>query len=271
MAFMRAYAARDQGDPFSLRIPKRLRKLQVGRALGKVARAAVGFVPGIGPIAAQLMPPEAMAAQAEAAQLPPAGAPEWDDENPGAGYRWMRPPAGHPAWQFARSYGWDMGDPGKVSKRKSAAAGPRAKAAKKASNRAAKAASAGSGRVKGSSARGKKGGGAGAFLSAFGSSALEAAQRTMQSARGGPGAIMSQAFDFSMPGARAAGRGFGGRRRSMNPANVHALKRGLRRLEGFEKLVKRIERQYPRIKRAVGHAPSGARGHKAGCRCVACK
>lgn len=44
----------------------------------------------------------------------------------------------------------------------------------------------------------------------------------------------------------------------MNPANVKALRRSLRRVEGFEKLVKRIEKQYPRLKRAVGHAPAPA-------------
>jgi hypothetical protein len=47
----------------------------------------------------------------------------------------------------------------------------------------------------------------------------------------------------------------GGRhRRSMNVANVKALRRGLRRVEGFEKLVKRIEKAYPRLKRAHPHA-----------------
>lgn len=273
MAFIRNYAARDMGDPFSLRIPKKLRKLKVGRALGKVARAGLSLVPGIGGIASSLLPPEAQAAQAEAAMLPPAGEPEWDDENPGAGFTYIKPPPGHPAWSFARSYGWDMGDPGvRVPKRKQAAAGPKAKAARKAEKRAAKAAAPARGMVKATSARGKKAGAFGGMLGAFGASALEAARQTGKIARGGPGSIMSQAFNFSMPGSGATGaRGAGVHRRAMNPTNVKALRRSLRRLEGFEKLVKRIEKQYPRLKRPAGAARAVPRGHKSGCRCVACK
>jgi hypothetical protein len=286
MAFTRAYSARDMGDPFRLRIPAKLRKLKVGRALGKVARAGIGFIPGVGPVAAQLMgAAEDMRASRsspvpEAAQLPAAGA-EWDEENPGAGFTYIKPPPGHAAWSFARSNGWDMGDP-RVLKRKMAAAGPRAKSARKANNRLAKSAGGGAGRLKGTSARGgKKAGRGGAdfgrALAGFGAGAMEAFKHTADVARGGPGAIMGQAFNFEMPGkGKGSGAGImpragGGGRRSMNMTNVHALKRGLRRLEGFEKLVKRIEKQYPRLKRATGHASSSRPGHKAGCRCVACK
>jgi hypothetical protein len=45
--------------------------------------------------------------------------------------------------------------------------------------------------------------------------------------------------------------------RSMNPGNTRALRRSLRRVEAFERIVKRMERAYPRLKRAHGvhHAP----------------
>lgn len=61
---------------------------------------------------------------------------------------------------------------------------------------------------------------------------------------------------------------FGRRRRHTNPANVKALRRSIRRLEGFEKLVKSVERAFPRLKRAHAHH---SHGHKPGCGCVACK
>jgi hypothetical protein len=274
VAFIRAYGARDMGDPFSLRIPKKLKRLKVGRALGAVARAGVGFIPGVGGILSGIIPGASQASPVpEAAALPAAGL-EWDEENPGRGYKWMSPPQGHPAWSFARSNGWDMGDP-KVVKRKQAAAGPKAKAARKANNRLAKAAGGGRGRLKGTSARGGRGSSFGAALGKFGAGAMEAFQHTADVARGGPGAIMGQAFNFDMPG-KGSGAGIMGRprgagRRSMNVANVHALKRGLRRIEGFEKLVKRVEKMYPRMKRATGHASSSRPGHKSGCKCVACK
>jgi hypothetical protein len=47
--------------------------------------------------------------------------------------------------------------------------------------------------------------------------------------------------------------GGGGKRRSMNMANIKALKRGLRRVEGFEKIVKRVYKAYPRMQRAHAH------------------
>jgi len=276
MAFTRMYHARDSmGDPFRLRMPKKLRKLQVGRALGKAARMGAQFIPGVGGIVAQMIPglqeQQMQAPVPEAAQLPPAGA-EWDDENPGDGFSWVRPPAGHPAWSFARANGWDMGDP-KVSKRKSAGAGPKVKAAAKASKRQAKA-SGMAPKHKGSSARGKQGAGSALarnFMNAAGSMGGSA----MKALRGGGvQSLAGEAFNFD-PQAFAGGgiraKGAGGRR-SMNVTNVKALRRGLRRLEGFEKLVKRIEKQYPRLKRAAHGGGGGGRpGHKSGCKCVACR
>jgi hypothetical protein len=68
------------------------------------------------------------------------------------------------------------------------------------------------------------------------------------------------------PGAGAAG----GHRRRQNPANVKALRRSLRRVEGFQKLVKSVERAYPRLARSTHHSHAHG-GHKPGCKCVACK
>lgn len=70
--------------------------------------------------------------------------------------------------------------------------------------------------------------------------------------------------------ARALGIGGRARHRKVNPANVKALRRGIRRLEGFQKLVKSVEKAYPRL-RGAAHSHSHAKGHKAGCKCVACR
>jgi hypothetical protein len=64
-------------------------------------------------------------------------------------------------------------------------------------------------------------------------------------------------------GKKLAGLGGGKRRRSMNFTNVRALKRGLRRVEGFEKLVHRVQKAYPRLKHAT-HAGSAPRTHHFG-------
>ena len=52
---------------------------------------------------------------------------------------------------------------------------------------------------------------------------------------------------------KKAGKEEGKHRRSMNMANVKALRRGIRRIEGFEKIVHRIQRAYPRLARAAQH------------------
>jgi hypothetical protein len=57
--------------------------------------------------------------------------------------------------------------------------------------------------------------------------------------------------------------------RTMNPTNVHALRRSMRRVEGFEHLVKRVEKMFPRLKRA--HTTHAVSSHKAGCRCKTCR
>jgi hypothetical protein len=258
MAFIREYAY--AGDPFKLRLPKKLRKLKVGRGLGNIlkgaARIGASFLPGpLGNLAEQIISPAQVAAaqpmpelyapeaaQAFAAEMEPDAT---DEEGP----TWMRPPLGHPAWEYGRAYGWDMGDSrpgGKGSKRKGAASGPKAKAAGKKAQRARKAQATIAQAPRGK-AGGRKGGKGAAALGAL-RGATKLAAQFMPSKEVDFGAF--QGF------ARQVGGGSRGGRRSINPSNVKALRRGLRRVEAFEKLVKRVEKQYPRLKRAVGHGPA---------------
>ena len=208
MGFIRAYSARDMGDPFRLRVPKKLKKLKVGRALGSLARAGVGFIPGVGGILSSIIP--GASPVPEAAQLPPAGQ-EWDEDNPGRGFRWVAPPQGHPAWGFARSNGWDMGDP-KVLKRKMAAAGPKAKANRKANARAAKASGAGAGRLKGTSARGGR---KGNIFSGLGGKVGSVIMGGLEGIPIAGGAIAAGEKEFNFGLGRVATRGGGGRRRPL--------------------------------------------------------
>ncbi|HKW42520.1 MAG TPA: hypothetical protein VJN39_14825 [Gemmatimonadales bacterium] len=252
MAFIREYGA--AGDPFSLRIPKKLRKLKVGRALGSVARLGASFIPGVGGMVAQaLAPPEP-----EPVPVEPPPQPMLPD--------WLLELLQAHAPTFARAYGYDMGDPGAPrpqKKRKAAGAGPKAKAAKKANVRTqraqravAKAAPAAKGK------RGKKGGGV-AIDPDLAGGLMEFAQGQLQGQQEGGGL-------FGALGLRGkkGGAAFGGHRRTMNVANVKALRRSMRRVEGFEKLARRV---MPHVFR---HSRSGSRakasGHKRGCKCVVC-
>lgn len=244
MAFIRNYM--DQaGDPFRLRLPKKLRKMKVGKSLGKLAKGALrvgaSFIPG-GSIAQQLI--DGTSTPQEAVQQVVEQYPDYES-----------------LLQFARSYGYE-GDPKPApSRRKAAAAGPAAKAAKKKevrNTRHAAATGAAPKKPSGPDKRRNKGG------SNLGS---QAGNILLGAAKDVPflgGALNASGFKFG------GGGGGGGGRRSINPANVKALKRGLRRVEAFEKMVKRVEKAYPRMKRATGHAPAH-RGHKAGCKCVACR
>jgi len=62
-------------------------------------------------------------------------------------------------------------------------------------------------------------------------------------------------------------------RRAVNPANVKALRRSVRRVESFQHLVKTVERAFPPLRHARHMQASGSRGrgHKAGCGCFACR
>lgn len=264
MAFIREYS--QAGDPFRFRLPKRfkpprfIRKFQPGRAALRAARMGVGFVPGVGGIADQLLPPMG------------------DPDSRGG---------------FARGYGMIQGDPGRhVPKRKGASAGPRHKAAKKAERRQEKAAgmkrgisSRKHGPSLGQRVKGALGGAigmipiAGGLLQGAGLLPGDANQLAAEDPTGG---LLQEAVNAGKlaPGHAAAamkrvhGVGAGGRRRT-NPANVKALNRSLHRIEGFEKLAHRVM-GHKLFKRVRGSLSSGTthrsvRGHKSGCGCAVCK
>lgn len=230
MAFIREYM--NQGDPFSLRIPRRVRKWRPGRTLKGMLPLAAQFVPGAGA-----------------------------------------------ALGFARGFGLDIGDPS--GRRKNAGAGPKAKAAKKAAKR-------------GHPAKMKKPSHGGKHIdwNAIGNAATsllpvggELAKTVMQQAGithdpADAEDAMTSALQSGMvqgtamplhPAVRKA-LGLHHRRRSMNPANTKALRRSIRRVEGFERLVKSVYRAFPRLKpHAGGHGGARMRGHKSGCGCVGCR
>lgn len=231
MGFIREYAAQS-GDPFSLRVPKRLRKMKLGRAIGgflkKAVPIAAGFIPGLGGVAANLI-------SRVRRQIP---API---------YNTLLDQGYDPeeiATSFARSYGLDMGDPGAprpAKKRKSAGAGPKAKAEKKRAKRSERAAR---GPAHGTSARGGK--------KPIDWSAIGGGLHDVIGGAADAGLLPGMAKDY---GKNPFGMMGGGRRshRRTNPANVKALRRSIRRLEGFEKLVKSVQKAYPRIRHATTH------------------
>jgi len=139
---------------------------------------------------------------------------------------------------FMRAYGY-MGDPGPrpAPKRKSAGAGPRAKAGRKRVVRAQRAAR---GHHKGqSSAKGGLDYGAIASKLAGGipfvGGAAEEFMGQVTKKKGGAGGMGK------------------GSRRSTNPANVKALRRSLRRVERFGHLVARVNKLLPRAHKYEVH------------------
>lgn len=148
---------------------------------------------------------------------------------------------------YMRYYGMEAGDPKPrpVPKRKSAAAGPRVKAQRKRVVRSKRA------------ARGSQGGGAGAVLGKVAGS--KAVQDRVNAA-------LSQLRSGNLTGAAASallgsgkggggGVGGGGKRRSINPANTKALRRALRRFDGFSNLVKRVNKFLPTGAKFTHHKP----------------
>jgi hypothetical protein len=191
---------------------------------------------------------------------------------------------------FMRSYAMMAGDPlGRMlPKRKQAYAGPRVKASRKAQIRIrrsfryqgdpflgmAPAAAAAAAPAMGKALRGLKGAAAG-IGSWLGSAAGKQALGKLAGVfgMGGPGALPKLSpgiTGISLPGAVGAGGGGGGRR-SMNVANVKALRRSLRRLEGFKNLVKRVDKLMPSGAKIRSSSSSRPRGHKRGCRCATCR
>lgn len=261
MAFMREYI--EAGDPFRFRKPRFLKRLNLARFKG-IGRFAQ-FIPGpVGSIAGAL------------------GDDEYDptdDDDTG----------------YSRGYGYLAGDPGKGGH--------------KASTRHASEGRPKSGQKKGKKHKGrssanpkKKGGGLGAALGSLdygklGQAALGAipvvggVAQELAGQLGASAAVPSDAVlpvplsDGSMAMIPHPGRGKKTREphmahrkvdawmvkgtRSMNPTNPHALRRSLRRLEGFEHMVKRFYKAFPRLRHAGGGGVSHA--HKAGCRCKRCR
>lgn len=167
---------------------------------------------------------------------------------------------------FIRMYGME-GDPGPrpAPKRKSAAAGPRAKASRKRVVRTRRAARGGQGAPKGPGKKNR-----GIDMGAVGRGALDLG---LQFVPGGKFAKAGAQAALGMLGGAMGGRaaGGGGGRRSMNVANVKALRKALRRFEGFKKLVKRVDKMLPTGAKLHTSRPSHSGGHKRGCKCATCR
>lgn len=143
---------------------------------------------------------------------------------------------------FMRAYGMMAGDPGPrpAPRRKSAAAGPRAKAGRKRVVRAQRAARGG---VHKNVSKGKGPG-------------LDYGAIASKLAGGIPfvgGAAEELLGQVTQKGKGGAAAGGGKSRRSTNPANVKALRRSLRRVERFGHLVARVNRLLPRAHKYAVH------------------
>jgi len=265
MAFIRQYsrramAAEELGDPGfgkffkrATRIPRGLRKLKVGRFLGKIASPLLSFVPGVGGILSQLaqkfgISPEVMGQLAQA--------------------------YGIPVGEAAGDLMGDPGPPAPAKKRKRAASGTKAKAKAKEEKRAER-------RQRGAptprpTRKGKKPKG-----KPIGLPDIEippGLADALGKLAGGAGEALGRDPDVLLRGVglRKGDRLFGGgARRRLNPANVKALNRSLRRVEGFEKLASRVmgHKLFRRVRGRVkgGAQGSRARGHRQGCACVVCR
>lgn len=272
MAFIREYALASQfeGDPFSFKRPKWMRRLKPGKMLGRLARGALRFAPLLGgPIAGVAgLAGRALAGgvrgglfRAVIGKLQEAGVPTQIATQAARAYG-LEPEAPELAEEmvgdpFEDEY-W-MGDPGarpRTPKRKTAGAGGKVKAARKRAARAAP-----KRKLRGSSARGRGGGVGGAIAGAAGG-ATDIAQAILEGLPiAGPGIKKGLSL---VPGGKAV---FGGGRRHVNPANVKALRRSIRRIGSFQRLVKSVEKHYPRLR--AGRV--GGRAHGAGCKCVVCR
>ncbi|HEV8266062.1 MAG TPA: hypothetical protein VGQ06_14025, partial [Gemmatimonadales bacterium] len=254
----------------------------VGRGVVKVARVAApfaGFIPGVGPLANRLLSiaaahgvsPDVAVEFARSYGIDMGDPDDYDTEEAGMGM------SGYMGDDYELDY---MGDPAPkpARKRKGAASGPRAKAEKKRAKRRERS------QRKGDSLGTKIGKSIGVGAKAT-AAALPGLLEAFKS--GGPtgamahmaGGVPTNAEDAALAemaaalGGRKGARGFGGKRRTMNPANVKALRRGIRRIEGFQHLVKRVNKMFPAMR---GHAttsssPRRSKGHRAGCGCVVCK
>jgi len=297
MAFIREYS--QAGDPFSLRRPKWLRKIKPGKMLvrgvkaaaglvKRIAPAALSFVPGVGGLASRLFSitdrygvPRGLATEFARSYGLDMGDPEdFDTDEVGRGI------SGYMGDDDELELDY-MGDPAPkpAKKRKHAGSGPRAKAENKRAKRRERAGRRGDGigtKIGKSIGTGARAVGAAlpGLFEALKSGGPPAAGLYM--ARTGAGgnedaalAEMAALLGGKAPRAGKAGAGFrfGGKRRTMNPTNVRALKRSIRRVEGFQSLVKRITKTFPALRgpTTMRGSPRRSRGHRAGCGCVVCK
>ncbi len=282
MAFIREYALLDEGDPFRFRLPK-FRK--IGRGFRRLGRGAFGLarrglslagrlpIPIPGPVGTALALARRVGLEAG----------DFEDEEQ--------------LMDFARGYGYDLGDPGpKGPRRKQAASGTRAKAKVKKEKRRERR-RRGPGRLErglGAAFRGIGGfarkvapiGGqiAGELLARSGETTEAQAAAAEEAELAGlvpagiaglprgpmggvPGAVpMRTAGGMRVARYTKAGRITYRKRPSMQVTNTRALRKSLTRVEGFAKLSKRI---MPHIWRSTGSRRAKG-GHVAGCRCIAC-
>lgn len=295
MAYIRDYA-RISGDPFRFRLPRQLRpSKKIKRFASKVGRGALSIartvLPAVIPGAAVVGKGLSIAADlgtgtddSGLSSVPTMTTMPVPEPAPLEDYQpeeTMPAAPTYPDWfvQFARSYGLDLGDPvPKRGKLNQAAAPPSTHAAAKRQFRANK--RSGQDTRSGSDKRrGKKGFNLGASLGA-GASAVGHALPNLIGAfkSGGPaGAMLNMAGSSLGNLAHPLGMkmpGMGGGHRRINPANVKALRRSIRRMEGFEKLVKSVRKSAAGLRGIVApqhHARTSSRGHRPGCRCVVCK
>lgn len=270
MGLIREYAMESQmGDPFF----KKLKRLKIGRGLGKLGRRGLRFASRIG---ARL--PGPIGGALALARRFGLEAGDFEDEDD--------------LEDFSREQGYDMGDPGKrPPKRKTAGAGTRQKAKRKKDVRRERrrgrqgrferglgSVTRGIGRIGGRLLPGalnvgaqmlEKSGSIGRELGVDGEDdlqALAAAAGGRPMARGGF-APMRAGAGARQPRYTKAGGITTRKRPAMQVTNTRALKRSLSRVEGFAKLAKRI---MPNLMKPAG-AWRTRKGHKPGCKCVRCK
>lgn len=299
MSFIRRQMAAQYyvGDPFRFRVPKflkppkALRKLTLGKVL-KAAQPFASFIPGVGSVLSMIptgggapaasMLPEYAAAQAapEPTYAPPppvyyAPPPAQQEYYPQQEAPVMIPPE---LMAYARSFGIELGDPGPRPVKAHAAAKAGVQSARtmrkvKPRRGAPSAVHPAESAAHGSSARGKvparQGQNPLAGLGAIGAGLQQRIAGALTQLRSG-----------NLPAAAAqAVLGTGGpvsglqpwqhKRRSMNPTNVRALRRSIRRVEGFQNVVKRVYKMFPAMK--PQHKMIAAGGHRSGCKCATCK
>lgn len=273
MGFQRAYA--DAGDPFrfrfkKLRLPKAVRKFKPGRIVSRLAPLAARFVPG-GAIATAVLKaatrraPRRVQQELEVARsygIVPDEEPQeevlptMDDEG-----------------DLGRYFGYGDPAPRPARKRKTAGAGPRAKAARKATKRkeihARAHAKAGGGLT-----ASEIGGILGRNLKGAGAKTLEIF-RKHGTDLGGYLSELGPVQPF--PGSPRLPGMHGGSRRRINPTNVRALRHALTRVDRFSNMVHSVSKRISQL-RTIGAAPGRgsssrrrARGHRSGCGCAVCR